>query len=268
MSAKKPLTARGQELAVEAHHLGRLLDRPERRPGHHRLADVVRTELERGDDAEVAAAPAQGPEQLGVLVGAGVHLRAVGEHDVGADEAVDREAEASCQVAEPATERQPADAGRRDDPRRRRTAMLRRHAVDVAPGGAAPDSDRVRVRIDNHVGHPGEVDDDAVVDDAQSGTVVAAAADGDRRVVGACEGKCARDVRGARAAHDQRRMPVDHRVVDGARLVVARIAGADDAVVEIGEVAARDVGEGNGGAHGRSPVAFFEIGPGGPPRGR
>ena len=46
-----------------------LLERPERRPADHR-ADRVRAEAERGDDAEVAAAAADRPEELGVLVGA------------------------------------------------------------------------------------------------------------------------------------------------------------------------------------------------------
>jgi hypothetical protein len=73
MAAKKPLTAHGavkRKSQVEAHHLRCLLDRPERRPGHHRGADRVRSELERRDNAEVAAAAPQRPEQLGVLVGA------------------------------------------------------------------------------------------------------------------------------------------------------------------------------------------------------
>ena len=64
----------GDELAVEAHHLGRLLDRPEGRSGHQRGADRMRAELERGDDAEVPAAAAQRPEQVRVLVGARADL--------------------------------------------------------------------------------------------------------------------------------------------------------------------------------------------------
>ena len=69
----------------------------------------------------------------------------------------------------------------------------------------------------------------AVVDDAEAAAVVAAAAHRDARVVGAGEGDRARDVLRARAAHDQRRVPVDHAVVDGAGLVVAGVAGTDDA---------------------------------------
>src|SRR5256885_1834112 len=42
----------GQELAVEPHDLGRLLERPERRSRDHRR-DRMCLEEERGDDAEV-----------------------------------------------------------------------------------------------------------------------------------------------------------------------------------------------------------------------
>ena len=74
---KKPVALRGivgQVLAVGSEQLGRLLDRPERRPADD-VAHGMRAERELGDDAEVAAAAAQRPEQVGVLVGARRHLR-------------------------------------------------------------------------------------------------------------------------------------------------------------------------------------------------
>ena len=46
-----------------------------------------------------------------------------------------------------------------------------------------------------------------------------------------------------------RRLAVDHPVVDGARLVVARIGRSDDAVAVAVELAVRGLGEGNGAAH-------------------
>ena len=193
---------RGHELAVEAHHLGRLLDRPERRARHHGGADRVRAELERGDDAEVAAAAAQRPEQVGVLVGAGVHLRAVGQHHVGADQAVDREPEAARQVAEAAAEREPADAGGRDDPRRRRAAVLGGGLVDLPPGAAAPDADACRAR-DRRPRRPCPARSmtSAVVDDAEAAAVVSAAAYRDRRCRGRARTRCsARRRRRSRSA--------------------------------------------------------------------
>ena len=49
----------------------------------HDRADRVQPEVERGDDAEVAAAAAQPPEQVGVLVGRRGHHAAVGRDDLG-----------------------------------------------------------------------------------------------------------------------------------------------------------------------------------------
>ena len=49
------------------------------------------------------------------------------------------------------------------------------------------------------------------------------------------------DVVGVRAARDQRRPLVDHRVVDLARLVVVGVVGADQPSLEPGELAARSL---------------------------
>ena len=54
----------GDELAVEAHHLGCLLDGPEGRSGDHR-GHRLGAEAELGDHTEVAAAAPDRPEQLG-----------------------------------------------------------------------------------------------------------------------------------------------------------------------------------------------------------
>jgi hypothetical protein len=52
----------------------------------------VQAQLERGHDAEVAAAAAQRPIEVDVLVGARTDAAAVGEDDLGGDEIVDRHA--------------------------------------------------------------------------------------------------------------------------------------------------------------------------------
>ena len=127
--------------------------------------------------------PRSAQNRSGCSSALGVDLRAVGEDHVGADQAVDRQAEAPRQVAEAAAEREPADAGRRDDPRRRRAAVLGRRPVDLTPGAAAADADGVGVGIDHDLGDAGEVDDHAVVDDAEPAAVVSATAHGDRPVV-------------------------------------------------------------------------------------
>ena len=123
------------------------------------------------------------------------------------------------------------------------------HGVDLAPDAAAADAHGAGLVVGDDVLQAGQVDDHPVVDDAEAAAVVPAAADRDQRAAGAGERDRARDVVGARAAHDDRRPAVDHPVVDGARLVVARIGGSDDAVAVAVELAVRGVGEGNGGAH-------------------
>ena len=136
---------RGQELAVGLEHLVGFLDRPERRAADD-LRDRVRLERELGHDAEVAAAAAQRPEEVGVLVGARGHRLPVREDDLGAEQVVDREAVRAREVSHPSAERQAADAGRRDDAARNGEPVLVRRRVDLAPGGAAADADGSRPR--------------------------------------------------------------------------------------------------------------------------
>ena len=71
--------------------------------------------------------------------------------------------------------------------------------------------------------------------------------------MGTRERDAAGDVVGARAAHDHGRMTVDHAVVNGSRLIVIRIAGADDVGIQISEVATRDLEQGCGGGHEMLP---------------
>jgi hypothetical protein len=87
--------------------VGRVGEVVQHRPPDDRavLTDVVTAERERGDDAEVPAAAAQGPEQVAVRTLTGRHERAIGEHHIGGKEVVDRETEASGQVADAAAER-------------------------------------------------------------------------------------------------------------------------------------------------------------------
>ena len=153
----------GQELAVGREHLGALLDRPERRAADDR-ADLVQPEEERRDDAEVAAAAADRPEEVGVLVGARAHALAAREHDLRLEQVVDREPALAGQVAEAAAEREAADAGGRDDPARRREPVLVRSRASTSPQVQPPPTRTVRAfGSTSIVLQRREVDDDAVV---------------------------------------------------------------------------------------------------------
>ena len=224
-----------QELAVGGEDLGARLDGPERRAADHGV-DRVEAEHERGDDAEVAAAATDRPEQIRLLVGARTDLLAAGEHHLRLEQVVDREAVVPGQVADAAAEGEASDSGRRDDPARRRQAVLVGRVVDLAPGATAADPNRAGLGIDIDRLEQREVDDDAVVTRPQSGAVVAAAAHGQQQVVRGGEANRRCDVVGVGAARDQRRTLLDHRVVDLARLAVVGVIGADQLAPEPGEL--------------------------------
>ena len=150
------------EFAVPLHHFGRFAELVDHRPGVigvHR----VHLEQERGDDAEVAAAAANGPEQVGVLLGIGGHEPAVGQHHVHFEDVVDGEAAFAGEMTEPAAQRQPADAGGRDDAGRHGIAERVRRVIDIAPRAAAFDAHGLRDRVDANALHPRQLDHQAVV---------------------------------------------------------------------------------------------------------
>ena len=99
--------------------------------------------------------------------------------------------------------------------------------IDVA-GGAAGPTRTVRLRrIDAHALHRRQVDDQSVVDAAEPGSVVAAAANGDGKLVVAAEIHRRDHVGDVGAARDQQRPLVDHAVVELARLVVVGVIAPD-----------------------------------------
>ncbi len=75
----------------------------------------MQLEQKRGDDAEVAAAAAQRPEEIGVLRFTGGDETAVGQDHVGLQQIVDGQPELAREVADPAAEGDAADAGGGDD---------------------------------------------------------------------------------------------------------------------------------------------------------
>ena len=185
-------------------------------------------ELERGDDAEVAASALERPQQVGVLVRAGADQAPVGGDDLGRDQVVDAQAMAAAQPADAAAERQAGDAGVRDQAARHREPEGLGLAIDVAPGRAALDPGAAPLRIDPHAAHRREIDHHAVVADRVARDVVAATADRDRQVVLAGERDRVEHIVRAPAADDHGRAAVDHRVPHRASGVVGLVAGDQD----------------------------------------
>ena len=127
--------------------------RIEDRPGVDQRPEGVQIELELRDDAEVAAAAAQPPQQVGVLGLARVDEPAVRGDDVGRREVVAGESELPHRPADAATECEPGDAGGRHQAARRREPVRLGLVVNVGPRGAAPDGRHASGRIDANLVH-------------------------------------------------------------------------------------------------------------------
>ena len=83
------------------------------------------------------------------------------------------------EVADAAAEGESGDAGGRDDAEGHREAVGVSGMVDVAGGAAGGDAHGAVLEVDTDAAHPRQVDHQPVVHAAQTGSVVAAAADRD-----------------------------------------------------------------------------------------
>jgi hypothetical protein len=113
------------------------VDREEHRAGVQ-LADRLHLELHRGHDAVVPAAPAQCPEELGLVVGVGADQPAVGGDELDRGDGVRLHAVLARQPADAPEERVADDAHVRRRPVQPGEAQLRQARRDGLPprGGA------------------------------------------------------------------------------------------------------------------------------------
>ena len=213
-------------------HLLGALEREEERAGHD-LGDRVEAELERGHDAEVAAATAHGPEQLGVVVGVDAAADAVGRDELDGEHRVGGEAVRAAEPADAAAEgvADHADVMRRSG--ERGEAVRRDRRDDVAPECAGLDAGDPQVGVDLHVAELGRAQQQRVGEAVRRGERAGVVAGGLRR-----HGE-AEALRGAHGLHDVVRAAgdddrdgalVDREVPRGAGLVPAGVA-RDDARV-------------------------------------
>jgi hypothetical protein len=189
--------------------------------------------LERGYDAEVAAAAAQGPEQLGVGIVAGRDDLTGGQDHLGRQQVVDGQPIAAHQPALTATQGQARDPRARDRAAGRCEPKRRGCSIELADEYAWLRSDRLPDWIDVDALHRRQVDHQSFVGDGLSGDVVAASAYGDLQSLLAAEVDRVDHVCGAKAAGDQGGSLVDEAVVDAPRLVVVGGAGTEDLAGEL-----------------------------------
>src|SRR6516225_7144919 len=181
----------------------------------------MKPELERGDDAEIAPASAQRPEEIRVLLLARPHQLSVSGDDVGRDEVVDREPELPGGPAEAAAERKAGDAGRRVDARWRCKTELLRLLVKIRQRRAGLNTGGARGRIDMDRLHQREVDQEPALADSVSGDVMAAAPHREQKLSVPSKLDRFDDVGSTHAARHDGRTAVDHRVPDGASGLVS-----------------------------------------------
>jgi hypothetical protein len=120
-------------------------------------------ELERGHDAEVAAAAPQRPQQVGVLVRAGAHQLSVGGHELGGEQVVAGEPVLALEPARAAAQREPGHAGRGDAASGGGELVGLAGAVDVGPGRTAADAGDSPRGVDLDGVQAAQVDDEAAV---------------------------------------------------------------------------------------------------------
>ena len=214
----------GDEVSEEAQHLASLGHGPHQQTGEHGRAERVKLVFEGCDDAEVAAAAAQRPEQFGMFIVTCHQKLAVGGDDVAGQEVVDGEPESAHQVANPAAQRQSTDARVRDDASGHRESEGLTLVVEVAPQATALSPGRSCQRVNPYAGHVGQVDHQAVVTHRMPGHRMCPATDRDRKAFTPCEAYSGHDICRARTPHDDCGIPVDRVVPDLARAVVVRIA--------------------------------------------
>ena len=212
----------GGELAVEREQLRRRCERMQHRTGED-AGDRIRAVLERGHDAEVAAAAAERPEQVAIAVLAGGDDLARGEHDLGRQQVVDCHPVLAHQPRDPAPECEARNPRRGDDAAWSREPERAGGAVELADRDAGLRPDRRPHRVDVGPLHEREIDHQATLGDRSAGDVVAAAAHRDLQGLAPAEVDRVHHIRRVHAACDHGRMPVDQPVVDAPDRVVTRV---------------------------------------------
>jgi hypothetical protein len=201
----------------------------------------------------VAAAAAQGPEQIGLLLGAGAHQPAVGGDELDREEIIERKPVLAHEPADAAAEGQSGYPGAGHHAARNGEPGKLRFAIELAPGDAPLHMRDPAPGIQMNTLHGRQVDHHPAVDGGAARHVVAASAHG------SLEAQLARDRNGVdhvgdpAASGDEGRALVDEAVVNLARLLVAGIRGLEELAGEGRSELRHGIGDGGERRHGRCP---------------
>src|SRR5215212_3168700 len=127
------------------------------------------------DDAEVAAATAKAPKQLGLALLVDLEHVAVRRHELGADQRVARKPLRRQKPADPAGQGQATDPGVDEGPGRRSQAVGEGCRVEVHQPGPGERVRGFRSRVDRRSAPPRQVDQERSVRRGVAGDAVAAA---------------------------------------------------------------------------------------------
>ncbi|MNU57058.1 hypothetical protein D3C71_461680 [compost metagenome] len=217
-----------QRLAILHQRLSALFQRQHHQSPVDLRPDGMKLKFEHGDHAEIAAAASDCPEQVFVVLRAGVQQFSIRGDDIRRQQVVDAQAEPAAEPAEPAPQSQARDPGRRIDAEGNGQAESLGFVVKVGQGCAGFDIGSGGLGIDPHRLHRRKIDHQSVIADGGAGDVVASAADGNQQIVLTPEIHGLAHVGRARATHDDGGTAVYHGVPDFSGIVVAGISGHQD----------------------------------------
>src|SRR5262249_52388605 len=152
-----------------------------------------------------AAATAEAPEQICVLIGTRAHHLAIRRDEFGSDQVVACEAVLAGETTEPATQRQPADTCLRYRAQRRREPERQRGAVELADQHAGLHLRAPASHVDATTLHQRQIDHESGVANGMAWKTVAATAHCDRQLMCASKADRMNDVLRVPASHEQRR---------------------------------------------------------------
>ena len=248
---------RGGPRAPGVQHFGGALDREEQRPGVQ-LADRVQRHLQRGHHADAAAAAADRPEQVRLVIGVGAAEAAVRGHDLGRGDAVGGQPVAAGQPAQPAAEGVAGHADVRGGARERGQAMLPGRDGHVLPQGAGFGAGGASGRVDAHAAHPHGPQQHRIFQRLERLRAVAGALRGDPHPAGTGEPDRLYHVGGRLGHHDDSGTLVGGEVPRLPRLVIAVVARGENVAGNRGPQRFQ-VAAGDGVRGGHAPMPFLDA---------
>ncbi len=173
------------------------------------------------NDTEVAAAAAQPPQQLRVLLLTRVHERATCRDDIGPFEVVASKAKPAAEATEASAQGETGSPGVRDGASRGGEAERRTLAVELTKQRPRLQKRRLHGGVHAHAAHRGEVDHDSAVAAGFAGGTVTTRAHGGEQLMLARKVDGVHNVRGPDARCNERGALIDGPVPYPARLFVS-----------------------------------------------